>query len=210
MSAKLALGLALLLSAGPALAQHQPSLPGQPGIPAVSCGPSNNSPACQALRQAAPGGAIPGLVERPLADPPPLRRPHQPDIAPRRMIPPSIRSFLQDPRIDPLTRAFLLDLAGKRNEDWSLQDLRTLGTLIPSLTELHVPTARLGELYGFLGLDPTHLFEPQLGEGWQSASTAQESFGRGRRNGHCARMSSLAQSDPTQVRVQEMLDCQSN
>ncbi|MXP65096.1 hypothetical protein E0493_17250 [Roseomonas sp. M0104] len=205
----LALALGPVISV-PAFAQRQPTLPGQPGVPAVTCGPSNNSPACQSLRQAVPGGSIPGVVAPRLAEPPAFRWP-QPeplgDMAPQRLIPPRIQAFLRDPRIDPLTRAYLLSLGGRKRERWSVQDLQTLSALIPTLTELMVPTALISELYEFLGLDPASLFEPQLGEGWQAASTAQDPRRRFRRAERCLRLTEQAQADPSQVLVEDLLNC---
>jgi len=210
--ATLALALALGLgTATPGLAQRQPTLTGQTGVPAFTCGPSNSSPACQSLRQAVPGGSIPGLVAPRLQEPPVLTWPRPEflgDIAPQRLLPPRIQAFLQDPRIDPLTRAYLLNLGGRKREQWTVQDLQTVGALIPTLTELMVPTTLLSELYEFLGLDPTSLFEPQLGDGWQAASTAQDPRRRFLRSERCLRLSELAQSDPSQVRVEELLNCE--
>ncbi|PHK95387.1 hypothetical protein CR162_07805 [Pseudoroseomonas rhizosphaerae] len=223
----LGLGLVLLAGAAPAAAQHPQALPGQPGVPAVSCGPGSNSPACQAFRQAAPGGAIPGIVAPRQPGPPPAGRPGGGpaaldlaaldlagqdlaalgDTGPQRVMPPRIQAFLRDRRIDPLTRAYLAALGGRKQEAWTVQDLETLTALVPTLTELMVPTALISELYAHLGLDPANLFEPQLGDGWQSASLAHDPRNRVRRNGTCLRLSALGRSDPSQVRVQELLSC---
>lgn len=206
------LGLAALATVQPALAQR-PTLPGQPGVPAVTCGPSNNSPACQSFREAAPGGVIPGVVAPRKTQPPPpavfaMPHPSIGDRAPQRIIPPRIQLLLRDRRIDPLTRAYLLGLAGRKQEEWSVQDVQTLGSLIPTLTELNVPTALLSELYAFLGLNPGSLFEPQLGDGWQSASTAFDARRRVGRNERCIKLAAEARFDAAQVRMQDLLSCE--
>ena len=156
---------------GPAVAQQR--IPGT-GVPAVSCGPSNNSMACQDLRQAAPGGSIPGLVAPRLPTSPPafasLGQPRG-DMQPKCLIPPSILRLLNDRRIDPFTRSVLLAIAGKPNEEWTLADMQMVTSVVPALTEMNIATAKLSELYEFLGLDPVNLFEPQIGSTWQISST---------------------------------------
>ncbi|MCI0753510.1 hypothetical protein [Teichococcus vastitatis] len=187
-----------------------PTLPGQPGVPAATCGPSNNSPACQALRQAAPGGSIPGVVaprQPGLAQMAALPRPSLGDRAPQRIVPPRIQALLRDRRVDPLTRVYLLDLAGRKQEEWSVQDVQTLSTIIPVLTELNLRMGLIEELYTFLGLDPNNLFEPQLGNGWQSASTALDARRRVGRDERCLKLSAEARFDPAQVMMRELVNC---
>ncbi len=92
-------------------------------------------------------------------------------MQPTRFVPPRIVAFLKDRRVSPYTRAFLRSVAGKPTEDWTLGELQMVTQIVPTLTELYVPTATLSEFYEFLGLDPANLFEPQLGK-WQQRSTA--------------------------------------
>ncbi|KAA2212949.1 hypothetical protein [Teichococcus oryzae] len=199
--------LMVALATAPVLAQ--PSLPGQPGVPAVACGPSNNGPACQSLRQAVPGGAIPGLVAPRLAEPPPLRPviPRGADVSPQRIMPPRVAMLLRDRRIDPLTRAYLEDLVGKSRASWTVQDLQTASLLLPTLSELGLPPALLGEIYVALGLDPASVFEPQLGMDWQASSTALDPRRRQPPGARCVRLQTRAAADPASVRIQDLLDC---
>lgn len=99
-------------------------------------------------------------------------RPREDDLPDKRFIPPKIMAFLDDPRIAPETRAFLLAMAAKTTGDWTLAQARIVMRLVPTLTELYIPTALLSEFYDFLGLDPTELFQPRLGRSWQQRSTA--------------------------------------
>lgn len=195
-----------LLGAEPAAAQQR--LPGQPGVPAVTCGPSNNSRACQELRQAAPGGSIPGLVAPRLPMPPSIRLGLPTgDMQPRRIIPPSIMRLLDDPRVDPATRAILLTIAGKPNDEWTLADLQLVTAIVPTLAEMHIATARLSEFYEFLGLDPANLFEPQLGATWQASSTINDPRNYARIRAGCIDLQRAAQRDPSSVRVEALLAC---
>jgi hypothetical protein len=127
------------------------------------------------------------------------------DVGPQRLIPPSIQQFLRDRRIDPLTRAFLFDLAGKKQEDWTLADYQRVTVVVPALTELYIPTAVLSAFYEFLNLDPTSLFDPQLGASWQATSTAFDP--RNLRNRRCFNVRNLAQSDPEAVKLSDLLNC---
>ncbi len=205
-SLSVSLTLAAILTA-PAMAQQ--SLPGQPGVPAITCGPSNNSPACQDIRRAVPGGFIPGVVARPIdrPAPTPLPRPDMDDVRAQRLIPPGVRQFLHDPRIDPVSRAFLMGIAGKDRDAWTMHDYQMISALVPTLTEMRISTATLSAFYEFIGLDPSNLFEPQLGEGWQIASTPFDPRTRFRRNSRCASLSQAARADATAVRLKDLLTC---
>jgi hypothetical protein len=129
------------------------------------------------------------------------------ELPPQRFIPPNIVALLHDPRVDVVTRAYLLGMAGKKTEDWTLADLRMVTVLVPVLTEMHIGTAMLSEFYTFMGLDPNSLFEPQLGAGWQTSSTALDPkrFGTMRRT--CTMLSRQARIDPEAVKVQELVNC---
>ncbi|MFC0388316.1 hypothetical protein [Muricoccus vinaceus] len=127
------------------------------------------------------------------------------DIPAQRIIPPSIRAFLNDRRIDPVTRAFLLGIAGKKREDWTFLDLQQVTAVVPSLTEIYIGTAVLSEFYEFMNLDPASLFEPQLGASWQATSTAFDP--RNARNRRCFNLRNQAVQDPGGVRLDELLNC---
>jgi hypothetical protein len=127
------------------------------------------------------------------------------DLGPGRLIPSGIRAFLNDRRIDPVIRTFLLGIAAKQPESWSFADFQRITAIVPSLTEMHIPTALLSEFYAFMGLDPTSLFEAQLGASWQITSTAFDP--RNRRNRRCANLRILAASDPESVRLHDLLNC---
>ena len=128
------------------------------------------------------------------------------DIRGQRLIPPSIMTLLKDRRVDPITRAYLLGMAGKKPVEWTLQDFATVIAVVPTLTEMHISTARLSEFYEFMGLDPLSLFEPQLGTGWQNAVTEFDPRNRFRR-GKCITLSRQGRIDPGSVLVQELLTC---
>jgi len=139
-----------------------PSIQPPPGIvrPLPACAPGSTVPACLARRQT----RQPDLAEAPR---PPARTD---DIRGSRFVPPAIQALLADRRIDPLTRAFLRGVSAKPTEDWTLLELQTVTQLAPTLAEVQIPTRRLSDFYEFLGLDPTQLFEPQLGD-WQQQGT---------------------------------------
>jgi hypothetical protein len=58
-----------------------------------------------------------------------------------------------------------------------------------------------------MGLDPTSLFEPQLGGSWQSVSTEFDPRSYYRRRERCVNLSRAARIDPDSVKVKELLDC---
>jgi hypothetical protein len=205
-----ALGIALTalaLCIGSAEAQQR--IPGT-NVPAVSCGPSNSSPACEALRQALPGGSLPGLITPRLTTPPPpvaLPRPDMDDVRARRLVPPSIVRMLNDRRVDPNTRAYLIGMAGKPNDEWTLADLQTLSILVPTLTEVNITEAALKDFYQFLGLDPTDLFNPQIGGNWQVSSTLGDRRNFAKVSFACIDLQRTAQRDPSTVKVEDLLAC---
>lgn len=134
-------------------------------------------------------------------------RPDYDDTRGRRLIPPSILALLNDRRVDPAVRAYLIGIAGKQTDEWTMHDLQTVTAVIPSLTVLNISTSRLSEFYEFMGLDPASLFEPQLGSGWQNAVTEFDPRNRFRR-GRCTTLSRQSRVDPQSVLVQELLTCQ--
>lgn len=131
------------------------------------------------------------------------------DVAGGRLVPPQVEAFLRDRRIDPVTRAFLRGLAAKPADDWTLADLQLLTSVVPTLTEMRIATATLSAFYEFLGLDPGSLFDPQLGNGWQSSSTAYDPRRFGMAPPECRefRRRGAASLDGTQVRLRELADC---
>ena len=197
-----ALALVAALMAGPAIAQPQDSIP----APSAACGPGNTTPGCQRLRQSQQGnnGAGRQQAVQPIVAP---RLPSVGDEPMRRFFPPNITALLNDRRVDPVTRNILRALANKPSEDWTLADLNMVSSIVPMLTEMYVPTAALSRLYEFLNLDPRSLFEPQLGDNWQAASTAFDPRNYYRRRERCVRISEAARTDPNSVKVQELLNC---
>lgn len=120
------------------------------------CPPGATTPGCRA-RQATlnPAQPVAPQPQRPLG--------RTDDVRGTRFVPPAIQNFLADRRLDTQTRAFLRGLSAKPTEEWTLQELQTVTQLVPTLTELAIPTRTLSDFYEFLGLDPTELFEPKLG-----------------------------------------------
>lgn len=169
----LAAGLGLLALAGAASAQPLTGngngrngnlLRGAPSrdIPRLSCAPGDTRPVCTARRATI-------QPNQPVA----TRLLHE-DTQPKRFIPPKIVAFLSDPRVDPVTRAFLQRMSGKPLEDWTVAELEMVTAVVPTLTEMRIPTAVLSDFYEFLGLDPANLFNPQLGQNWQERSISQD------------------------------------
>jgi hypothetical protein len=156
----------------------------------------------------------PGLA---LAQPPlPKRLPVVPaqqaerwqDVGGTRFIPPKIMALLNDPRVAPTTRFFLQGVAAKPTEDWTLQEYTTTVQLIPTLTEMYIATATLSDLYEFLGLDPTSLFEPHLGH-WSTRAIGFDVKNLGAtEQAECfARLGYGENIDPTQVTLKAITTC---
>jgi hypothetical protein len=76
------------------------------------------------------------------------------ELPPQRFIPPNILALLHEPWVDVVARAYLLGMAGKKTEDWTLVDLRLVIALVPTLTEMHTGTAVLSRFYAFMGSIP--------------------------------------------------------
>jgi hypothetical protein len=104
-----------------------------------------------------------------------------------------------------VTRAFLLGIAGKNREDWTFLDLQQVTAVVPSLTEMHIGTQVLSEFYEFMNLDPSSLFDPQLGASWQATSTAFDP--RNARNRRCFYLRNQATQDPGSVKLDDLLNC---
>ena len=205
--------LALLAGLIPGLALAEPQQPPQPGQPlppavrrlppgvAPNCPPGDSTPACQARRETLRRTPAPARRSTP-----PQRR--WDDITGARFVPPAIMAFLNDPRIDPLTRAFLHSVAAKPTDDWTLQELNMVMQLVPTLTEMQISTATLSEFYEFLGLDPTQLFTPQLGN-WQQQSTGFDARSYiATQQAECFYLLGHGETlDPTQVTVGQAAAC---
>ena len=155
---------------------QQPPLPGRPLPPVLrgvvpgdksGCSVSVTGPECQGRR--GPGERATPAGRQGSGSQAGGRQRRWDDMTGSRFIPAKIVAFLSDRRIDASTRAFLHGVAAKPTEDWTLQELNMTLQLVPTLTEMHIATAVLSDFYDFLGLDPTQLFEPQLGD-WQKRS----------------------------------------
>lgn len=202
----------LVIAAGSAAAQRPahraPSPPGAKASPAViaalsgpdsvACRPGDTRRICHA-RRATIQPALP-------ATPRPLARTD--DVQGARFIPPRITAFLNDPRIGTYTRAFLRSVAAKPTEDWTLTELQIVMQIVPTLTELHVPTALLSEFYEFLGLDPASLFEPQLGN-WQQQSNAFDARNYdSTQQAQCLYLLGYGETlDPSSVKLKDVAAC---
>lgn len=211
---------ALLLGAGPAVAQTTPTTPALPAVPsasglgrpAIACGPGNAGPACREIRRAlrSPEPTAPRLLSPQPAPQFYAPPPSADDVRGARFIPPNIEALLRDRRIDPTVRAYLRGMAAKPTEDWSLADLQRVSAIVPTLTEMQNPiaTARISEFYEFLGLDPTQLFEPQLGN-WQGNSTAFDPRNFAPSTADCPTSFQRRQADPADLKLKELAGCPS-
>jgi hypothetical protein len=209
-SRTISLALWLVLAcAAPVHAQHQPvtrtvapNLPGPvAGHTALVCGPGDNSAACVARRVTARRDRrdAAGLL------PPPTRFD---DIPGTRFVPPDILAFLYNNRIDPQTRAFLRHVAGKPTEDWTLTELQLTTQIVPVLAETAVPTRVLSNFYEFLGLDPTSLFEPQLGRIQQTTSAFDARNPEATEQAQCFYLLGYGENlDPTKVTIKDVSAC---
>jgi hypothetical protein len=137
---------------------------------------------------------------------------HENDVFDRRFVPPKIMAFLNDRRINSYTRSFLLDMARKPVTSWTLAEAQMLTALVPTLTEMKISTRTLSEFYEFLGLDPTQLFTPQLGNSWQDQSVQfdKQNVATQQQN-NCQQLLGTGQNiDPTQVTLGQMAACSEN
>jgi hypothetical protein len=170
------------------------SPPGKSALPGILRG----VPTC------GPGFAGPGCHNR-AASKPKLRTD---DVKGTRYVPPAIQAFLSDRRLDPYTRAFLRGLAAKPTEQWTQGELRTVIQLVPSLTEMAIPTRKLSDFYEFLSLNPAELFEPQLGN-WQTKSVGfdQKNYDAVQQ-AQCLYLLGYGENiDPSSVTLQDLAAC---
>jgi hypothetical protein len=125
-----------------------------------------------------------------------------------RFLPPKIVAFLNDPRIDPQTRGFLEMVAVKPTKDWTLGQLNMVLQVVPTLTEMMISTAALSDFYEFLGLDPSQLFEPQLGN-WQEGGSAFDMRNYdSTQQAQCLYLLGVAENpDPSSVTLDNLASC---
>lgn len=179
----------------------QPSLRPRQGL---ACRPGDTRAACTIARHAVRRGASPAA--RTIVVPP---APIVSDVQGNRLIPPKVQAFLKDPRVDPQTRTFLTYMSTKPLTDWTVQELSMVTHLVPTLTEMYIPTQTLSDFYAFLGLDPTQLFEPQLAQNWQNQSTSFDARNRdSTEQAFCLQSLGLGQNtDPTQITLGQVAAC---
>lgn len=103
---------------------------------------------------------------------PPAAAAEMGDILGARPIPPPVLAVLTDPHIDPVTAYLLRQAARQPIERWTMQLLFQITSLVPTLAETGIAVPRLQALYKFLGLDPSNLFRPRLGQDWQTRSSS--------------------------------------
>ena len=202
----------LLLGWTGAHAENQPPAPHVPTLPTapsrqhspIPCPPGNTSKECAARRQTIQPMSQPNRVKLPDS----LRQ-HEDDVFNRRFVPPGIMAFLDDRRLSAYTRSFLLDMARKPVADWTLAEAQMLTSVVPTLTEMKIPTRMLSEFYEFLGLDPTQLFTPQLGTDWQNQSVQFDKQNvSAQQQTDCLQLLGVGQSvDPAQVTLGQMAAC---
>ena len=102
----------------------------------------------------------------------------------------------------------LRGLAAKPTEEWTQGELRTVVQLVPSLTEMAIPTRKLSDFYEFLGLDPSELFEPQLGN-WQTSSVGfdQKNYDAVQQ-AQCLYLLGYGENiDPSSVKLKDLAAC---
>lgn len=117
-------------------------------------------------------------------------------------------TFLNDRRVEPAVRSFLLGMAGKKRETWTVAELQQVTAVVPALTEMYISTSTLSAFYEFMGLDPASLFDPQLGSEWQTSIVSEfDPRNRFRRN-RCTAVGRQSRVDPSSVLVQDLLTCQ--
>ena len=165
--------------------------------PSIACGPGDNSAPCVARR----------LLTNKLKSsiqPPRIAE----DLPGKRYVPPAIIQFLWNRKIDPQTRAFLFHVSAKQTEDWTLAELQMTTQLVPILTETAVPTRVLSDFYEFLGLDPTSLFEPQLGQLAQAGTGFDARNPETTERAQCLYLLGFGENfDLTQITIRDLSAC---
>jgi hypothetical protein len=87
--------------------------------------------------------------------------PHE-EVRGSRFVPPRMQAFLNMPKIDPQTRAFLWHVAAKQTEDWTLAEYQTTTQLVPALAETAVPTGCSASSTSSSDLTPPSCSRPDL------------------------------------------------
>ena len=158
------------------------------------------------------GNGVPGNGRPPAARPPDPaqelaeQRTAIGDLFGGRLIPPNILKILADPRIEPVTAYMVWQAARRPLDEWTLRQLQDITATLPTLAETGMPMAEIQALYTFLELDPDDVFHPQLGQGWQSRSTA---FDRSSAAAVEAISSADCQTDAGQMTMAMFKSCQS-
>ena len=76
--------------------------------------------------------------------------------------------------------------------------------MVPTLAVTGMPMPQIQALYQFLGLDPSDVFNPQLGQDWQNRSTR---FDKSSDAAVAAISSADCQTDPGQMTVAMLQSC---
>jgi hypothetical protein len=179
-----------------------PSVVGR-GKLAPACLPGDTSKNC-AARHATIQRVIPAPTTM-------VYKPREYGVGEPRFVPPKIVALLHDRRIDPQTRAFLEMVAVKPTKRWTLGELAIVQQLVPTLTEMMIPTAQLSDFYAFLGLNPTQLFVPQLAD-WQNGTTAFDARNYdSTQQAQCLYLLGVGENpDPSSVTLGELAACSEN
>jgi hypothetical protein len=128
------------------------------------------------------------------------------DLFGGRSIPPNILKIMADPRIEPVIAYFVWQAARKPIEEWTVEQFQEITAMIPTLPETGMPIAEIQALYEFLGLDPSDIFNPQLGNDWQNVSTG---FDRSSAAAVSAISSADCQAKPAEMTIATLRSCQS-
>ena len=164
------------------------------------------APPASALPKAAPNGGQRAAVPPGPAQAGAIRQAAMGDQFGGRVIPREILKILADPRIEPVVAYVVWQAARKPLEEWTVRQLQEITSMLPTLTETGMPMPQIQALYKFLGLDPEDVFNPQLGQDWQSRST---SFDANSAAAVAAISSADCQTDPGQMTVATFQSCQS-
>lgn len=192
------------------------------GKPAAGCRPaaakpSKRAPASQTppnrtqadQTQAGPAQAGSAQANQALADHERDRAQQQAalgDMFGGRTIPPKILKIMANPRIEPVVAYMVWQAARKPIDEWTLRQLQEITAIIPTLPETGMPMSDIQALYKYLGLDPSDVFNPQLGNNWQDNSTR---FDRSSAAAVAAVSSADCQTDPGEMTVATFRSCRS-
>jgi hypothetical protein len=154
---------------------------------------------------------IPAVKPTPVSLPPASPLPTRPqsasdDLSEARQVPDNIHKIMADPRIEPVIAYLLRQAARKPIGDWTVRQLQQVAAVVSTLPESGIPMADIQALYEFLGLDPSDVFNPQLGDNWQDSSTR---FDRSGAAAVASISSADCQMDPGEITVAVSRSCQS-